>query len=230
MNLNPSHPAVVTGRTIHTKTLKDPADYKGNILKSASGNKKLGNGSGIIVKGKWTGFPMFSLTLEERSTCPRSCHHWRDCYGNGMAFAHRFKGGKALEDRLESELRNLSKKHKRGFVIRLHVLGDFYSVEYALFWQRMLDEIPNLYVFGYTARDANNGDIIGIVLESVRLRHESRWWIRVSTNIEIAVPMTANAKPIAGGIPCPEQTGKTSACTTCGVCWSTQKPVTFKAH
>jgi hypothetical protein len=230
MNLNPNHPAVVTGRTIHTKTVKDPATFKGNILKGASGNRKLGNGSDYIVKGKWSGFPMFSLTLQERATCPTSCHHWRDCYGNGMAFAQRFQHGKALETKLEAELLALSKKHRKGFVIRLHVLGDFYSVDYALFWRKMLDTIPNLYVFGYTARDAEQADIIGVVLQAIRDDYSDRWWVRVSTNIAYAREMSANAQPIAGGIPCPQQTGKTAACITCGICWSTQKPVTFTAH
>src|SRR5262249_24811065 len=34
-----------------------------------------------------------TLTLEERATCPTTCRHWRDCYGNKMHRAQRWQRG-----------------------------------------------------------------------------------------------------------------------------------------
>ena len=40
-----------------------------------------------------------------------------------------FEHGAALENKLEQEVRELCATYK-GVIIRLHVLGDFYSVQY----------------------------------------------------------------------------------------------------
>ena len=62
-----------------------------------------------------------------------------------------------MEARLEREIEVLDVRHGGGFVVRLHVLGDFYSVEYVGLWRRLLRQYPTLRVFGYTARiDAKN--------------------------------------------------------------------------
>lgn len=227
MKLKPNHPAAIEGRSIHPKSLKDPV----NVLKSVASNKKLGNGSQWITKGKWRGMPMFSLTLEERATCPRTCHHWQDCYGNNMAFAHRFPAGKQLEDRLRVEVAELARIHKNGFVVRLHVLGDFYSREYVNLWDELLFEYPNLKVFGYTAR--TELDPIGSrIFEMARYytkSYESRFAIRQSMK-DAVIPWSAVETPNEHSITCPEQTGKTQACITCGLCWSVRRPIHFLNH
>jgi hypothetical protein len=54
---------------------------------------------------------------------------------------------------LEAEItRLLSVRNRVGVLIRLHALGDFFSVEYVEFWGRMLTKHPNLAIYGYTAR------------------------------------------------------------------------------
>ena len=71
--------------------------------------------------------------------------------------ARRVEAGPELEARLEREIEVLDVRHGGGFVVRLHVLGDFYSVEYVGLWRRLLRQYPTLRVFGYTARiDAKN--------------------------------------------------------------------------
>ena len=116
--------------TIYQKSIKSPADNPSPILKKGSSNKKLGF---KVTAKKWTGKRLYSLTLVERDTCPESCHHWNDCYGDNMPFAHRFSTVDLIP-RLRAEVDSLMKKHKDGIVIRLHVLGDFYSVKYVKFW------------------------------------------------------------------------------------------------
>lgn len=226
MKLRPDNQILKEGRTIHPKTVKDPASYNGNVLKPAGNNRKLGNGQDLITKGKWAGMPMFSLTLEERATCPTSCHHWADCYGNGMNFATRFQAGKALEDKLKIEVAKLAKDYPKGFVIRLHVLGDFYSIEYAELWESFLKQYPNLHVFGYTARHAG---FIGHCIEMLNILYRNRFWVR-SSHKDSLYSMAAVEIPNRLSITCPQQTGKTKACVTCGLCWSVNKPIHFISH
>lgn len=217
MKLKPEHPALHENRTIHPKMVKDPKEAK-SIFKPVSSNSKLGKGSAYILKGKWRGMPMYSLTLQERATCPDTCIHWSDCYGNNMGFAHRFQHGPELEARIEKDIAELARKHPRGFVVRLHVLGDFYSIAYALLWRVLLSEHPALHIFGYTARKWT-------VFQTM---NGERCWIRESCNTGHA--MTAGNVYNPEAIQCPEQTGKTESCLTCGICWSTRKPVTFQTH
>ncbi len=129
---------------VSTRFQKSIRSVDGNtILKQGSNNKKLGF---KITSKKWRGKKLFSLTLIERETCPPSCHHWEDCYGNNMPFAHRFSTN-GLTDKLEIEIAALMKKHPQGIVIRLHVLGDFYSVDYVNFWDEMLWKYSSLCLF-----------------------------------------------------------------------------------
>lgn len=226
MKLKPNHPALSEARTIHKTRVFDPVDYTGQLLKSVAANKKLGNGSNVITKGKWRGMPMYSLTLEERDTCPKTCHHWADCYGNGMAFGHRFRAGMSLENELRAELQYLAKKHPHGFVIRLHVLGDFYSQRYVKLWDEALRAYPNLRIFGYSAR---HSDDIGFEIRLLNLHHRERCWIRFSHK-ESTEQLSAVEIPNEESITCPQQQGKTDACITCGLCWAVSAPIHFLSH
>jgi hypothetical protein len=230
MRLKQYHPAVVESRTIHTKMRREVTDAV-QVLKPASANSKLGKGLAVIMKGNWRGFPLFTLTLEERATCPPNCERWRECYGNGMAFAHRFEAGPALEDKIRREVAALAALYPHGFAIRLHVLGDFYSVPYVQLWGELLAQFPALHIYGYTARI--NGSIAGAI-RMVRIKYSDRFWVRFSHSESYG----ANGADIYAshdvsyvrGIVCPEQTGKTASCLTCGLCWSTSLTIKFIDH
>ncbi len=222
-SLNPQHSALKNkGHTIFLKQVKPPKAVS-RLLQPASTNKKLGDGAKVITKGKWKDFPMYQLSLEERRTCPKSCNQWATCYGNNMPFANRVDHeAKDFLSTLESELAMLSWQHFAGFVVRLHVLGDFYSAAYVRFWQRMLKELPNLKIFGYTHRASTSP-------EGTEIRELNRLgaWIRWS---DAGGPMSANTHSVKGDIICPEQTGKTKSCMTCGLCWSVSAPIRFLMH
>lgn len=227
VDLKVNHPALVEGRTIFPSTVVSPRDTE-RLLVSGHNNPKLG---AEVRKGPWKGFPIFQLTLEERATCPRSCALWAGCYGNAMHMArrhdHRDPDFLVL---LEMELTALAGKHPFGFAVRLHTLGDFYSVEYVEFWERMLDELPSLHVFGYTANRALADDetecAIGAEIEEMNVAFKQRCFIRFSgepgaggTRV-FETPPPAGSAEGAGIIMCPAQTGESTACATCALCWS----------
>lgn len=219
-NLRADHPAL-KGTTIYLKQVKDPCTAK-RLLQPASSNAKLSGGSQrAISKGKWKGMPLYSLTLEERSTCPKTCQQWTNCYGNNMPFANRLDHtSSSFLSLLSEEVITLCKKNPNGIVIRLHVLGDFYSVAYVNFWRKLLEQNQNLRIFGYTHN--NKSSKIGCAIAQL---NAAGAWIRWS---DAGGPMSANVE--GEGITCPEQTGKTASCMTCGLCWSTPLAINFLGH
>jgi hypothetical protein len=163
MLLPSDHPAISEGRTIYPTTVRPAEAGDRWALKSGVHNRKIG---GKVLTGRWAGLPIYTLTLEERATCPTTCRHLRSCYGNRMDLADRVQAGPELESRLAAEVEALDIRHVHGFVVRLHVLGDFYSVEYVELWRRLLRQFETLRVWGYTARH-DQRDPIAAALDSV---------------------------------------------------------------
>lgn len=215
--LKADHAAVVEGRTLFPSRVFNQAV---RLLKSGEHQRKLGS---HVSKGAWTGMPIFTLTLEERATCPRSCQHWRDCYGNHMHFAPRAAHGLAMEKMLAKELAVLAGTYPQGFVVRLHVLGDFYNAGYVKKWYNWMLDFPNLHVFGYTAHKPSS--YLGKILVKVHNVFPKRWWVRFSHADNETWLSTGDS-----GIVCPVQTGATDCCGTCGLCWAAKKPIKFLAH
>ena len=218
--------------TIYPKSIKTPVGHKFKLLKPGSNNKKLGN---IVTAKKWTGKRMFSLTLVERVTCPESCHHWDDCYGNNMPFAHRFNTIGLLHT-LEDEVAALSKKYPEGIVIRLHVLGDFYSISYVAFWERILELYPNVCIYGYTARWY---EPIQKAIAAMNRKWSNRCVIRYSRNrayipnddiLRDSWKFSAEESYVGPTFTCPEQLGTLPDCASCGACWIADKTVKFLSH
>lgn len=215
---------------ITTKYPRSIREGHDKLFKSGKYNAKLGD---KITKGVWKGMNIYSLTLVERDTCPKTCYHWDDCYGNHMPFAHRFKAGKALEKAIPKELAKLATKHPNGFVIRLHVLGDFYSPEYVKLWGLMLVQFPMMRLYGYTARMP--GDPIHKEVWLLGIRFSERVKIRFShaKSYSDLEPFTMYSGPASSefeGFLCPEQSKKVGSCAQCAACWQTNKSVKFITH
>ena len=218
------HPAVVEGRSLFAKRQARPA-LLDRLLKGGENNRKIG---GDVMKGHLRGAKVFTLSLEERATCPRTCALWRSCYGNVMNWPARIQPDQDLIPLLEAELRKLHARHQR-MLIRLHVLGDFFSVDYVLFWHRMLRLLPGLHVYGYTAR---NGCPIAHAIRE--MNEHPRCWIRFSDGDEgqfraVTVDSIDQAEA-AGAIVCPVQTDRVSCCGACALCWATPKTIAFLRH
>ena len=230
VQLRPDHPALTEATTVYRASAVNAADAP-RLLVDGINQRKIG---GRVTKGPWRSFPIFTLTLEERATCPATCHHWRDFIGNNMPFARRVRIYRLFVVRLATELARKNKLNPRGFAVRLHVLGDFYSVGYVEQWGRWLDIFPALHVFGFTAWQP--GSEIG---DAVRALTEARW-DRFAVRLSSVTPGRdrANTAPSDDaarglGIICPAQQNKTDCCGTCGLCWAPaarEKTIVFIGH
>lgn len=228
-------------RTKYPLTVVDPAEVPIpstglRVLVSGASNKKLGR---WLVKGRWRGMPIFGLTLEERATCPGTCPMLVACFGNGMPFARRNRPGPALERAVEHDVQALLRRRicRIGLVIRLHVLGDFYSVEYVQFWMRLLEAYRRLRVFGYTHRQAGTpiGDAVTDLVQTfpdqasfLRSDPDPQGWL--PDPLPWARVVQPGSPPVPGSVVCPEQVGRTASCGTCGLCMSGRSSVTFVEH
>jgi len=217
-------------RPPQTRYLKGVKPPSLNMLKRGKQNKKLGDK--VTVK-MWKGMTMYSLSLEERATCPSDCEQWDNCYGDNMPFAHRFDhNDHNFIGYLEMQLAELNDKHPDGFVVRLHVLGDFYDGRYIVQWQLWLHQFENLRVFGYTHHTAASQ--LGNMINNVNRLHGDRFRVRFSdddsTSFNASVVQTTAEALARPGIVCPEQSKFTDSCATCGYCWSSDQPVIFYEH
>jgi hypothetical protein len=218
-------PAYRDGRSIFTSRVFDPDEVK-RVLKDGHQSRKIGK---FVTKGPRRGWQIYTLTLEERATCPRTCKAWAFCYGNSMQGAERITAGPALEEALWNELLALQFAHPGGFMVRLHVLGDFYSLAYVRLWERALAAFPALHVFGFTARDPDACEI-GAALWQLAGNHWDRFAVRFSgmRGELMASQLIPDEDPMA--IPCPAQTEATDCCATCGLCWHSNRSIAFAKH
>jgi hypothetical protein len=210
--------------------LPGPGDQ---VLKDGRNNSKIG---GVVLKGRLRGAPIYTLTLEERATCPRSCAVWRTCYGNGMQYAIRWQAGPELCASLAAEVAELCREH-RQVLIRLHVLGDFPTVGYVHFWGVLLAAHPGLHVFGFTAW--HQGTPIGDAVAALRRDEPGRFMIRHSGRDgpwgSFVVDFPLAESRIGEAIVCPEQAdamnGKPGRhCGNCALCWHSDTAIAFAGH
>lgn len=226
------HKALENAVSIFHRKGVHSVDSLNHILVSGHNNVKIGRD---VRKGKlFRDYWIYTVTLQERATCPRSCHHWQDCYGNNMPWAKRADHSDclALQAAIERDIvRLLSVKGRAGILVRLHALGDFFSVEYVEFWGDMLAKYPNLACYGYTARGL--GDPIGAAISEIKTAYGRRFAVRWSDGgapTDCTVSVHAGDDRPTNAFMCPEQSGATAACATCGLCWSTDKNVAFVGH
>ncbi len=179
------------------------ADGEELVLKDGCNNSKVG---GDVLVGWLKGAYIATLTLEERATCPRSCLMWRGCYGNSMHFARRWAPGPELEAQIRDEVALACDKNDK-VLLRLHILGDFYSVEYLQMWADLLDEHDNLFIFGFTAHlpDTQLGRGIAWLRQQAPRRFMVRTSGQTGTWGSFTLPFPTDKKKIGDAIVCPEQ-------------------------
>ena len=237
MALSPAHPAMIENRTLFPSTVVTVDDtFEDRLLVSGANSRKLGK---TVEKGRFRGYEIYSLTLEERATCPATCGLRDVCYGNSMHLARRHRIGDldVFAVLIEDEIREILQSGAPGVLIRLHVLGDFPSVEYVSMWSDILDEHPNVAVFGFT-HWAPEIDPIGDAIEALRVRFGERFRIRPSLDFDADIDFDAafvldhipDGAKVGNAAVCPAQTQASACCATCAYCWESEKPVAFIRH
>lgn len=222
------HQAVTGGRPLFPTRVFDPIEVK-RLLKDGHQSRKIGK---VITKGARRGWPIFTLTLEERASCPRSCTEWASCYGNNMQAAERIEHGASLFPMLADELLRLAVQYPGGFLVRLHVLGDFWSAAYVKFWGAMLRSLDALHIFGFTAHDPASDIGFAISDELIGAAGWDRAAIRFSgqPGDHYAARVLGPGESDPDAILCPAQTGATDCCATCALCWHSTKSIAFRRH
>lgn len=215
------HLALKTNRTLFPSTVVDVDEkFEERLLVSGENSRKLGK---TVAKGKFKGYALYGLTLEERATCATDCSARAFGYGNGMQLArrHRIVDMDLFAALIEDEIREILETEP-GLLVRLHVLGDFPSAEYVGLWADMLDDHSSLACYGYTHWSETSE--IGKAIASIKQRFPDRFRIRWSD--DVALPDSAiiiNEIPegprFKGALVCPAQTDATACCASCGMCW-----------
>jgi hypothetical protein len=241
--LAPVHPAMIENRTLFPSTVVDVDDkFEGRLLISGKNSRKLGE---TIEKGRFKGYKLYSLTLEERATCPLTCDARAFCYGASMQYArrHRIIDLDLFHFNIEDELRELFLDPKiPGIMVRLHVLGDFPSTDYVAMWNTLLEDHKKLACFGYThclperlggvGTTGEIGNWIELLKKDFPTRFRIRWSAPTSLPDGAVITGEIPDKPrTKEGLVCPAQTDATACCASCGFCWETAKDtVVFIKH
>ncbi len=203
------------------------------VLQPGRANVKLGH---RVLKGRHKGRKIFALTLEEGRTCP-TCDHEDICYGGNMHLAVRWKHGPELEQAIGNQLQSIARsREKLDPLLRLHVLGDFYSDRYARLWFEEWD-VP---IFGFTHHHP-----LSLIGKRVFAQDWDRFSLRWSWRADRKPPIsrhgavTVKAKTDAefqvqakrfDAIPCPVQTGRAKSCASCALCWQSERNIAFREH
>jgi len=233
-----SAPEGSTG-TIFPNRIKEPVVGQ-PVLMDGANNRKIG---GDVLVGRLKGARILTLSIEERRTCPTTCQHWQTCYGNNMSLAIRWRHGQPLEAAIKHQIAShFDRRRPKPLLVRLHVLGDFYSMAYLEMWAQLIDEYPLLHVFGFTAWPSDSP--IGAGIKRIREAAPDQFAVRTSGESgamgswTIDWPTEKRFVRINGdtGMVCPEQrdandTGQREKhCGNCAACWQSDVPVVFIEH
>lgn len=113
-----------------------------------------------------------------------------------------------------------------GGIMRLHVSGDFFSVEYVKCWQRMMQDHPHVTFFAYT-RSWRVQAIWNALIEAATFPNFTLWLStdpstvgeHVPEGYRVATIMDKGVKRLDKFATCPEQLKLKANCESCGLCW-----------
>ena len=169
--------------------------------------------------------PSFSLPVI--TTCPGKtpfCEFY--CFG--------LKGNFKLQNVIEANDRRLDASLREDFVdiiikeirqvkalaFRLHVVGDFYSIEYIEKWANIANRLPFVMFFGSTR--SWRCDFLTVDIK--RFRDLKNVYMKASVDLtDTLTPEDCgwNVWSVEGeGMPCPHDEGKVENCAACKRCWT----------
>lgn len=229
------HPTIAAKRTNFPSTVVTSAETPRVLAHRLQGGK-LGQ---RVSTGRWRGLKIYSVTLEERATCPSTCPEFRSCYGNNMPLARRHRLDRHLMARIDEEVADLTAKRGRGILVRLHQLGDFgqpenpeLALEYVACWRSLLHDHRKLHVFGYTAHPPTSR--IGRAIDALNDDFPDQCRIRFSGHRigggRGAFVIERGEQPGKGAFVCLVENEKAKNCADCALCWQAAGDVAFWRH
>lgn len=136
-----------------------------------------------------------------------------------------------LEPRLRSELGALPPRA----AVRIHASGDFHSAAYIDMWARLASEHPGRAFWAYT-RSWAVAELLPALAELGALPNVALW-ASVDPTTETAPPagwrvagIVADWADAPGIAHCPEQTGRRTSCSDCGLCWRAKPGARLAFH
>lgn len=203
--------------------------YDGQVIDGRGSTPAVVHGVEAVEVG-----PVYEISTTERTLIAEGflAHN---CYGNGMPHPRRWKHGPELEAAIEAEVKALCATFPK-VLVRLHVLGDFYSFDYLALWVGLLDDHPNLNLFGFTAWPPGTkiGDGIARARDALGQRFSIRHSGRTGKWGSFTVDGATERRRFGDAIVCPEQveaerqTGR--HCGNCALCWHSSLPIVFREH
>jgi len=120
-------------------------------------------------------------------------------------------------------------RQTRAPAFRIHVIGDFYIVEYIEKWIEIAKALPAVIFFGSTR--SWRCDFLSEVIK--RFRDMENVYLKASVDLtDTLSPLGCgwNLWSVEGkGMTCPHGVGKVASCFVCKRCWTTKElDVTFK--
>jgi hypothetical protein len=124
----------------------------------------------------------WSLPAGKRETCPGEtdlCR--RACYAKKNSFAYpsvqtAYRRNKAMADKpWFADCMTAELKHRMVRIVRIHVSGDFYSVEYTRKWHTIVAACPDARFFAYTRSWAVDAMLYDLIQLS-RFPNMALWW------------------------------------------------------
>lgn len=199
-----------------------------------NGNMKLG--TGVL---KWS--------LEAGDTCPGASTWCSDhCYGKkGFFYSFSVKERHAKNQALLVDLSDFERRvneqlsHARIMEVRIHEVGDFWSVPYTMAWIRIVQANPTKRFWGYT-RSWTIPDLVPALEE---LRSLPNMQLFASCDTSMPDPPKGwriawiDGDPRATGVTClfqqklPDGSRRKDSCSECGFCQKGRsKNVVFLPH
>jgi len=85
-------------------------------------------------------------------------------------------------------------------------------------------------VWGYTARWDTTNDPIGAALASIDWDRFAMRFSNAPSETRSTISVEHPYQVLTDSILCPEQVGKTESCSTCALCWQSERRIAFLQH
>lgn len=184
----------------------------------------------LISRGNLKTGTLPSFSLPVMTTCPGKTPFCdRFCYGLKGRFTME-QIVKRNDARLDATLRDdfidtivkeILKTKAPAF--RLHVVGDFYTVEYVEKWIKIAKRLPSVIFFGSTR--SWRCDFLSEVLK--HFRDLPNVYIKASVDLtDTLEPFSCGWRvwSVEGyGTPCPHDFGRVANCAECMLCWTVKE-------